>query len=224
MDIKVRYIYHSGFIVEYNNISFIFDYYKGDIPKLCDNVVVFSSHNHRDHFNPSIMELKKKYKNVTYVLSNDIKGYDCISVKGNMVYNIIVDNNNLKIETFNSTDEGVAFLITYNDLSIFHAGDLNLWCWEEEGIEYVNKMEKDFYEYTKPLKGRKVDVAFYLLDYRLDNRCYDGIIAFNKLIDAKYIFPMHMWDRYDLIGKCNKDININLLDIGKNNLFILKKE
>lgn len=48
---QVTYIDHSGFMVESGSCYYIFDYYKGELPKLDKDkeVIVFCSHFHQDH-------------------------------------------------------------------------------------------------------------------------------------------------------------------------------
>lgn len=72
---KVTYIYHSGFLVELENASLLFDYYKGDIPNINPDLplYVFSSHSHGDHFSKDIFNLADIYPKVTFILSSDIK-------------------------------------------------------------------------------------------------------------------------------------------------------
>ena len=72
---KVTYIYHSGFLVELENTSLLFDYYKGDIPNINPDLplYVFSSHSHGDHFSKDIFNLADIYPKVTFILSSDIK-------------------------------------------------------------------------------------------------------------------------------------------------------
>ena len=48
-----------------------------------------------------------------------------------------------------------------------------------------------------PLDGRYVDAAFILLDPRLGEGGFEGMDAYRKLLDARSIFPMHQWGRYD---------------------------
>ena len=50
--IKVSFLYHSGFLVELPEIIFLFDYYKGVIPELDSrkNIYVFSIHRHSYQF------------------------------------------------------------------------------------------------------------------------------------------------------------------------------
>ena len=72
---KITYINHSGFLVETENCYYVFDYYKGEMPRLdkSKEVVVFCSHFHQDHFNPKIFEiLDDMGMNYQAVLAKDI--------------------------------------------------------------------------------------------------------------------------------------------------------
>ena len=72
---KVTYLNHSGFLLEWESCYWIFDYYKGEIPKLdpAKEIFVFVSHSHGDHFNPMVFALATAYPKVTYVFSNEVK-------------------------------------------------------------------------------------------------------------------------------------------------------
>ena len=72
---KITYMNHSGFLVETENCYYVFDYYKGEMPRLdkSKEVVVFCSHFHQDHFNPKIFEiLDGMGMNYQAVLAKDI--------------------------------------------------------------------------------------------------------------------------------------------------------
>ena len=71
---KITYLDHSGFAVEYQKYVLIFDWYKGKLPEFDSEkeIYVFSSHSHYDHFDRKIFELENIYSNVRYVLSADI--------------------------------------------------------------------------------------------------------------------------------------------------------
>ena len=72
---KITYINHSGFLVETENCYYVFDYYKGKMPRLdkSKEVVVFCSHFHQDHFNPKIFEILDDIGvNYQAVLAKDI--------------------------------------------------------------------------------------------------------------------------------------------------------
>ena len=68
------------------------------------------------------------------------------------------------IRTLHSTDEGVAFFVSAGGRTIYHAGDLNWWHWEEESADYNLAMEKDYKREIEKMKGQKVDVAFVPVD------------------------------------------------------------
>ena len=61
---RLIYLFHSGFLIEAEDFSIIFDYYRGG-----ENIIekalrrrqpmyVLVSHEHRDHYNPEILTLK----------------------------------------------------------------------------------------------------------------------------------------------------------------------
>ncbi len=72
---KITYLKHSGFLVEWEHCYWIFDYYQGTIPRLdgCRPIFVFCSHSHRDHFNPAVFALYEQYPKVTYIFSSQIR-------------------------------------------------------------------------------------------------------------------------------------------------------
>ncbi len=72
---KVTYLNHSGFLVEWEHCFWLFDYYKGNIPELdrTKHIFVFCSHSHGDHFNPAVFALAMEYPSVTYVFSNQVR-------------------------------------------------------------------------------------------------------------------------------------------------------
>ena len=74
-NLKITFIYHSGFAVETPDCTLLFDYYRGDIPEFAAEkpLYVFSSHKHADHFNFQIFDLAEKYKEIHYILSEDIR-------------------------------------------------------------------------------------------------------------------------------------------------------
>lgn len=109
----------------------------------------------------------------------------------------------LTVETLLSTDSGVAFLVTVphgisKDMAIYHAGDLNWWKWEGEPEDFNAYQEKTYKEQIALLSGRKVDVAFVVLDPRQEGDKYLGIDYFMEHVQARYVVPMHMWKQYGL--------------------------
>ncbi len=72
---KITYIHHSCFVIEIEDCIFIFDYYKGELPKFDKDkrIIFFVSHGHNDHFNPNIYQYAEYNPYVTYVLSDDLR-------------------------------------------------------------------------------------------------------------------------------------------------------
>lgn len=107
----------------------------------------------------------------------------------------------LSIETFHSTDEGVAFWLSCEGKEIYHAGDLNNWWWESEDMAWNRNMSASYKQEMKKLSGRTADLAFIPVDPRLGQWFYLGAAGFMEQADAKWIFPMHFWEDYTIIPK-----------------------
>lgn len=207
---KVTYIHHSSFCVELEHVSMIFDYTEGPWPELDPEktLLIFASHRHGDHFSPVIFEKARQYPKVQLILSDDIwkkrvpedlldrtsfvKPYEAITLSA---------VSEVTVETFRSTDEGVAFLITCGSAAIYHAGDLNHWRWDGEPNPWNPNMEKRYHEELEKLSGRHVDLAFLPLDPRQGPWFYLGMDEFLKSVQADRVIPMHCWGDYSVIQK-----------------------
>ena len=198
----VTYLYHSGFVVEFDDIVLVFDYYKGELPDTVrgKKLYVFSSHYHKDHFQYKVFDWALEY-DATYVLSKDIrtKGPEGRTVKVKRRQNLSVDE--LQIQTLRSTDEGVAFLVRVKGITLYHAGDLNWWHWEEEGPEYNEKMKRDYQAEIGTIEGEHIDLAFVPLDPRLEEAYGWGIDYFMRHTETIRLFPMHLWGGYKTIPR-----------------------
>lgn len=215
---KITYIHHSSFSVEFPDIVFLFDYYAGELPEFPEEkeIYVFASHKHHDHFDLSVLSLALKYPGIHFILSRDIKmnraylkkkqvpeeAIDRISYIGkNAVCEYKTDKGPLKVETLTSTDEGVAFLLEYDGISLYHAGDLNWWTWIGETEKEYKDMERRFRLEMEKLKGKHFDVAFVPLDPRQEERYWWGFDAFMRTAGADIVFPMHFWKDYSVIDR-----------------------
>ena len=201
---KVTYTKHSGFAVELADKTLLFDHYTGELPDFDPNkpLYIFSSHRHHDHFDPMIFGPAERY-NAKYILSNDIRmrpdGLDIHKIGPRKA----LDLDDLHIETLKSTDEGVAFLVETEGLSIYHAGDLHFWLWEVENDEdrlWNENMSKKFPAEIDRIAGRRFDLAFLPLDPRQPEEFREkGIEVFLDRCTADHIFPMHCWEDYSVI-------------------------
>ena len=144
--LRITYLYNSGFLVETENHVLIFDYCLASTPDPTNQIIenalkrkafitVFVSHGHSDHFNPLILRWRVKRRDIKYVFSDDIPALDSvISVKSGME----IDLNDIHVTVLPSTDIGVSFLVSVDGFNIYHAGDLNYWNWETEGVATTN--------------------------------------------------------------------------------------
>lgn len=222
---RITYIHHSCFSVEMDHVIFLFDYYKGTLPEFNPDkhIFVFASHKHHDHYDPVIFDLKRKYPHITFVLSKDIhmsKGrMEQLQItdktKERIIYagknislllpvdqSVTSTNSTLLVETLASTDAGVAFIVTWQEQTIYHAGDLNWWTWVgEETVGEYRDMTSRFQNEIKKIMHRKFDLAFLPLDNRQGERFFWGFDYFMKQTDTALAFPMHFWLDYTVIPR-----------------------
>ena len=216
---KVTYLGHSGFFVEMEDACFLFDYYKGELPEADrgKKLFVFVSHGHYDHYRKEIFSLRDQYDQVRCLISSDIfvrEAEDIRPVKPNEETEVL----GCRIRTLRSTDEGVAFLLKYRGRTIYHAGDLNWWHWEEETEEYNTAMRRAYQSEINKLQGEKIDLAFVPVDPRLGEQYCWGLDCFMKRTDTKRVFPMHFWDNYAVfdrlaLEKCAQDYEDRIIRI-----------
>ena len=224
---KVKYICHSSFFLEWENCYWLFDYYKGELPTLNQDkeLVIFVSHSHGDHYNPIIFTIGKNHPNTRYLISNDVRLsrekcftmgisdeiFDRITfVKPNLELELKLNNGDrLAVHTLKSTDAGVAFLINFQGKQIFHAGDLNCWVWKEETKQYNNNMTANFNLEIKKMKGYIMDIAFVPLDPRQEEMYALGINELLSMTHIKNLFPMHFWENYSIIQKFKREFLVD---------------
>lgn len=198
---------------------FLFDYYKGELPSIPEDklLIVCASHFHSDHFSPAVFELARERRNeaggaagIRYILSKDIgkrrvpeEYQDLVTfVKAGEILKL--EEADAVIETFRSTDEGVAFWISCEGKELYHAGDLNNWWWEGEDKAWNHNMAANYKREMAKMAGRHADAAFVPLDPRLGSQFYLGMQGFLEKVDAKYVFPMHFWEDYSIIEAMKK--------------------
>ena len=225
---RISYIHHSSFLVELKQLSLLFDYFQGDV-KLPEGkpAVIFASHRHGDHFSPVIFDFAKERQDVYYVLSDDIwekrtppELRDRIVFSGPGQEFSLPWLSGFSVRTFQSTDEGVAFLIHTPEGVIYHAGDLNNWQWEGEPRDWNRNMEVNYHRQLEAMKNEKIDVAFVPLDPRQGKDFYRGMDDFMKMVGAARVFPMHCWDDFTVISRLkameeSKDYRDRIMEIGR---------
>ncbi|MCM1036836.1 MAG: MBL fold metallo-hydrolase [Bacteroides sp.] len=208
---RITYLAHSGFIVTTSEVVMVFDYYRDPshaLRKVLDEhpglpVVFFVSHSHPDHYNPEIFNLAQNHKRV-YILSNDVEARDTDSrlaiqgmSPGDRVDDIL---GGLTVQAYDSTDAGVSFVVTTREgKTVFHAGDLNNWHWNEESSpREVAEADAAFRKALGRIASEHpaLDVAFFPVDVRQGRDFAVGATEFVEAIRVTDFFPMHFDGNY----------------------------
>lgn len=197
--IKIKYLYHSGFLIETDKHLLVFDYYQGQaeefVKESSKSVVIFSSHSHPDHYNPVILEWQKERADIQYVFSQEIS----VPPKTKNLHFLspyeTLEIADLKVKAYNSTDIGVSFLVQAEGIRLFHAGDLNWWDWCSDTPEDRVKAEKGFKDEVQKIKGEIIDIAFFPVDPRLEQNYSAGAEYFIQELAPRVFIPMHFADR-----------------------------
>ena len=217
----LRYIFHSGFLLETERYILIFDYWMDPAnvmkpyidPSGSKHIYVFASHFHEDHFTKEIFEWKNNnpFTDYTYILSKDIlkrrrakKEYaDVWMAKG-----AVWEDENIKVTATGSNDSGVSWIVETDGKTIFHAGDLCNWyarfladgvpegeIYSEEFGEYINPVaeEKRFLGELKDI--HKITGTFDLVMFPVDGRIGNGYTLGGRQLIERFkvgmFVPMH---------------------------------
>ncbi len=188
----VWYLGHSGWAVKTENHLLIFDYWEMSEPpaepKLANGfitpdeirdqrVIVFASHDHRDHFDRKILEWEPELDDVTYVFgwqALEDPRYLVTGTRGN------VSIGEVEIESVHSEAAGVLegnFLVRVDGLTIYHSGD-----YSRSHDTFRTDME-----YLAEVSG-EIDLFFMLAGDRIDNN--EALVALD-LIQPRFMYPMH---------------------------------
>jgi len=206
--VKVTYFHQSGFSVILDRILLIFDYWQGEEGELegvgitpnelkeYEHVFVFVSSTREDQFDKVIYDWDQEGVSVHYFVPQEVKG----NVRGKrMKPGEEVRLFGVRINTYASTDIGVSYLVTYNDVTIFHGGGLNLWHWREESsLSDIVKAERDFDEAMEPIEKLHIDIAMFTLDPRMGGLFDAGANHFIMAVKPRIFIPMHWQNRREI--------------------------
>ena len=227
---NITFIAHSGFLVEWDKFYTLFDWWEGELPPLDPGkpLLVFASHSHEDHFDPKIFRLCARYPGTRFILSHDIRlarrrwhkidmtdeiFARVTSIRVDSLLATEVSGEALTVRTINSTDAGVAFLLSAEGKLVYHAGDLNWWHWQEEGRLYCTNMAANYRRAIEKLAAAVrdgaadagcaavIDAAMAPLDPRMGESCGMGIEYLMKNVPIARLFPMHLWEHFDEIER-----------------------
>jgi L-ascorbate metabolism protein UlaG (beta-lactamase superfamily) len=230
MSATVTYLSHSGFLLETDKLSCLFDYYTGKIPalNLQKPLYVLASHAHHDHYNSEIWQLRHRHPDTTYILSKDINlsagqkaRFALTAQDEEKIHRLGADqtlelNPDMRVRTLRSTDEGVAFIIESGEQTFFHAGDLNYWIWAGDPEATNRDRHRRFMNEMTKIERMVFDIAFFPLDPRQEENCGAGLRIFQEMTKTKKLFPMHFWGKYETINNYlnkNSDIAQNIVVI-----------
>ena len=212
---KLDYIYHSGFAIEAAEVTIIIDYFKDSSETEYNRgivhdyllhrpgkIYVLSTHFHPDHFNREILTWKDQRPDIQYIFSRDILKHHRAAIEDALYLSKGegYEDNNLRIDTFGSTDVGSSFLIRLQEASIFHAGDLNNWHWSEESTEEeIHKANGDFLAEVRYLKksAPAIDIVMFPVDRRMGKDYMKGAKQFIEQIKTTIFVPMHFSEDYE---------------------------
>ena len=241
---KIYYIHHSCFIIEAKSSFLIFDYFKSkqyldsfdfNFKELLDRILqsnkavyIFASHSHSDHYNSEILTWNTIKKDVYYILSDDIKIYKQIDNCNFLKQNQEIIINDLKINTFGSTDAGVSFLVNIENINIFYAGDLNWWKWNDDTPTEEEEMENSFKNIIDDIihVNKQIDIAFFPVDKRLEENFLCGGKYFIEKLAPVIFIPMHFWDDFNttkdfIESQSRKNSNTKILEIKHSNEILM---
>ena len=186
----VWYLYHAGWAVKTSNTVMIFDYVPDGFadPGMFkdENVYVFISHSHGDHFSPKILDWQNQISNIIYIF-----GWPAREAKGHHIFHKKRETKTIgtiKISNiyhdFDNIPES-AFLIEADGLTIYFSGDHGnapgaLHPVYKDNIDYVAKQAKDF------------DLIFLSI---FGSPTYDGELYAIEKFQPRVMFPMHFGSR-----------------------------
>lgn len=206
MKIKLTYVFHNCFMITFENTVFLFDYPETRfLTDTMENIVLkeitghrlyyFVSHSHTDHFNPDPLQILQANPEPVFILSEDTYA-EAANYHGNIHYFLPDESrtiDGIEITTFESSDEGVAFLIKANGKIFYFGGDLANWNWDELDPGEKQEMEAFYARFLNRLSAYSIDVAMVNTDPRMKN--WAGAAEFMDQIKPRLFVPMHTFGK-----------------------------
>jgi len=191
----IWYLSHSGWAVKTQNHLLVFDYWenekKPEHPSLANgfinpkeiskqDIYVFVSHGHSDHYDPTILEWEKSVENIKYIF-----GWKATENPSHIHFNTKRETreiDGLKIfniyHSFDNIPES-AFLVLVDGLAIYHAGDHS---------HSKGPLNPTFKENNRYLAGMVKNIDFIFIP-----TFGDGLYT-TETLSPKVVFPMHDGD------------------------------
>ena len=222
---QIHYLDNSGFCIFLENTTLIIDYYndKSDGDRTVDSGViteeelkknkktyVLNTHKHADHFNTCVLDWKQKNEEIKYIFDSGImhgiskREYDISFLSEGEEYK----DDSIWVKAYGSTDIGISFMIKAEGYTIYHAGDLNFWHWEDEaGERFVKRAKTQFLNKLDAIIKEEydIDIMFFPVDYRMGERGDLGSVMAKEALKPKVFIPMHFQKEFDRIEKYKKE-------------------
>jgi L-ascorbate metabolism protein UlaG (beta-lactamase superfamily) len=210
----IWYLYHSGWAVKTRDHVLIFDYtepFERPAKRALDsgsidpaelsgqNVTVFVSHGHADHFDPLILEWRAAIKSIRYIWGWEEPGFPEDLHFGPERRSVKVDS--LEILNIHHDFDGIpesAFLVKADGLTLFHAGDHG----HRRGLE--NPVFKDNVLYLAA-QAPRLDLFF--------TPTFGGEIDAIRALGPRAVFPMHDGGNERQYAKFAQKIKLLGLDV-----------
>jgi L-ascorbate metabolism protein UlaG (beta-lactamase superfamily) len=224
-DNTILHLIHSSFVLKLDGVVMIFDYNldpdkttvdegpQTDVvrPEALEDeeVYVFASHGHGDHFHPVIFNWKEQVQDIHYILSYDIP-------KPSVKVTVFKPGEeksvgNIHVRSYSSTDAGLAYSIYTGGKHIYFSGDNAFWNWDGDlGDEIYERTALSAIDQEIPM-----DIAFQVCDPRLDGLGDGGIHIFARKFQPKLLVPIHSFGKYGFNATAEK----RLRDSGFTNAF-----
>ncbi len=211
----VTFFYQSAFTVLMKKTLLIFSYRQTGLSQLAENqrlsekdflgfnnILVFVPNASAEHHDPAIYEWKPSFP-ITYILPQDA------AKTAPHAANIRVCREgdhfsvgHCDITVFGSTDAGLSYLASAEGVTVYHAGDLNLWHWREENtLKEISRVEALFYEKVSRLPRDRIDVALFPLDPHQGGLYDAGANHFIMAVRPRTFFPMHFGARAEIANE-----------------------
>lgn len=213
ISIKIKYLYNSGFTIEFDDYFIVVDYFKGELVLPKHRKIIFVvTHSHSDHYNPNIFTMKGAER-AHYVISYDVEPIERkgkfftvsksfaeterkkVAYDKERTYRVVpwktFEFAGIEWKAFPSTDQGICILFNIMGVGFFHAGDLNAWKWPDTPIEEQEMEVKNYAEILSHVSQYVVDIAFGPLDPRLKENAYLGPTMLIEKLRPQMFIPMH---------------------------------
>lgn len=216
---RIYYLDNSGFAIILKNTTLIFDYYNDrtegdrtiesgvmDAQTLKENnkTYVFSSHSHFDHFNRCVLSWSQINPSVKYIFDNGImpaerrKHPEITFLKEGEIF----DDGHIWMKAYGSTDIGISFMVKAEGYTVFHAGDFNLWHWENEADDaFIAKARENFLNILERINhdDYNINIMFFPVDYRMGENGDIGAIEMLEVFQPQIFIPMHFHGEFGRI-------------------------